>query len=238
MDANRFVAGAHPIVRRLQNLVVGVALHAARQAHLGKSGLMGTFFKKLLVERVAGATDIGDRSHARRSCAVVAVARGAGRGGSVAARERLGVHAIGVQRELVRGNVVALHVRGVRVALRAGAGDVGWINRRARVGNGQDIVNAVAIHARGHLRIALFQPFAVDAGQVFAVLVRADAGIITAHVTGIRMAASAEIRDLRFLGNTAESLGGAHRVHGKIFGSPPWQSAQPSPALGGGRRPR
>ena len=62
----------------------------------------------------------------------------AGGRGSVPSRQRLGVHALLVVRDLVGGNVVALHVGGVGVAAGAGGGHVRRVDRRARVGDGEE----------------------------------------------------------------------------------------------------
>src|ERR1039458_6820401 len=135
-------------------------------------------------------------------------------GRGVTLGEHSGMHTLLVVRHLIGGNFGVLHVGGVRVTARASGGYVGGVNRRTRIGNSQDIVNPVTVHASSDLGIALAQPFAVHAGEVLGQLVSAHFGIEAVHVSDVGMTAGAEIRDEAFLGNAVKSLGPAHGVHG------------------------
>src|SRR5690242_4046938 len=105
------------------------------------------------------------------------------------------VNALVIVRKLGGGNFIFLHALLISVAAGAGSGDVDRIQRGARIAGRADIVDAVAVNADGSLGVAGGQPFPVNAGVMLAELVSPQAGIVFAHGSRVRMAASAKLRN-------------------------------------------
>ena len=123
------------------------------------------------------------------------------------------MHTLLVERVLVCRDFVALHVIGVGVAPRAGFRNMNGIDRSPWIGRRADVMYAVAVHANGHLGVALFQLLAVHAGEVFAYLVGPEAWVEPSHVVRVRVATPAEQWNLSFVWRAAETPGRAHGVH-------------------------
>ena len=106
---------------------------------------------------------------------MVSMAGGAsGRAEIAADGQRIVMNAGAIFCELIRGNGISLHVRGVRVAPGTGLRDVERMNSRAGVAGGAQSMNTMAIDAHCHLGVALGKKFAVHAGLVLAELVGAQ----------------------------------------------------------------
>ena len=110
--------------------------------------------------------------------------------------QRLVVDAFVVLRKLIGWDFVCAHVAGVGMAVSAGIGYVNRVNSRSRVTGSANIVDAVAVGTNGDFDVASGQPLAMHAGLVLAELIGAQAGIELPHVCGIRVATSAQLRDL------------------------------------------
>src|SRR5579883_267959 len=121
------------------------------------------------------------------------------------------MHAGVVQRELVGGNLVRLHVRGIGMAMTAGLRHVRRIDAGARIVGRKDVVNAVAIHADGDFVIALRKPLAMNAGEILRILVGAQRRIEPSHVSSVRVTPCAEARNLGTRRSVLEPL---RRTHG------------------------
>jgi hypothetical protein len=115
--------------------------------------------------------------------------------------------------ELVRGNRIAFHVRGVRMTPRAGLGDIEGIHFRMSITRGAQVMHAMAIRADRDFRVALGEKLAMDAYFVLAELVRAQGRIVLAHERWIRMAPAAKLWNLSPFDLATETCCLAHGVH-------------------------
>src|SRR5882724_3028090 len=98
--------------------------------------------------------------------------------------------------KLVGLDAVSLHVLGVGVTMRAGAGDVRGMYVRSRVRRRAQVVYAVAISAHCDLGISLSPLHAVHTGLVLLELIDTQARIVFLHALGIGVTGSTELRNL------------------------------------------
>ena len=111
-----------------------------------------------------------------------------------------GMNAGFVVRILVARDSERPHVIRARVTLGARVGDVRGIDRRQRILNRTDTMNAVATDAGRNTRFAFFfKQFPVYAGVVFALLIDAQAWIESLHQVCVAVALAAISRDVERL---------------------------------------
>src|SRR4030095_178220 len=124
--------------------------HTSREPHSSKHRLMRTLTVQVLDQRMAGSTDCSDRAHLRGCGAVIAVAGGAAGGGQVPSLcQCFPMYAFPVIFKLVGGQLVFRHVRRVCVASSTRLRKTQGVDRRARILNFPDVVDAVAIDTIG-----------------------------------------------------------------------------------------
>ena len=104
------------------------------------------------------------------------------------------------------------------MAARAGLGHVDRIHGGTGIAGRPDIVDAVAVDADGNLGVSGGEALAVHAGVVLGQLVGAQAGVVLAHVGGIGMARSAQLRNLFAIDLALPSGLAAHGLVGIVAG--------------------
>ena len=177
------------------------------------------FCVHLRLEDVAVGAYVLHLVYAGRCGAVIAVAGGAGGRAQVAAHsERIVVNAGGVVGELIGGDAVLLHVRGIGVATGTGLGNIDRIDGGTWIAGRTDIVHAVAIDANGNLAVSGGEALAVNAGVVLVELIGAQAGIVSAHQVGIGVARAAKLRNLLAVDLALPAGLAAHGLRGIVAG--------------------
>jgi len=196
MHADSALAGAEHCIGRLVYAVVGVAHDAAGQALVLKYLAMRAFGVHLRLEDVVVGAYVLYLVHAGRCGAVITVAGCAGGRAQVAAhRECIVMDAGGVVGELIGGDAVLLHIRGIRVTARTGLSNIDGIDRGTRVAGRTDVMNAVAIDANGYLDVSGSEALAVNACVVLVELICAQAWVVSAHEVGVGVARAAQCRN-------------------------------------------
>ena len=99
--------------------------------------------------------------------------------------------------ELVRGNLVFLHILRIAVAMRTRRRNVPRVNRRSGVLGRKDVVTAVAARALRDLRISLDVSHAVDTRPILVKLVDRQRGIVAPHECGISVACGASLDNVQ-----------------------------------------
>ncbi len=177
--------------------MIAMTNHASWKRSRIEGLFVRTFFVHLVLECVTVRAYILNFVDAWRGRAMVAMTRGTGWRAQIAAHsQRLVVHAGAVLCELIRGNGISLHIARVGMAPSAGVRHVDWVDRGAGIAGRLYVVDTMAIRAHGNLRVSSREALAVHAGAVLAELVGAQAGVELPNVGWIRMASSAQLRDL------------------------------------------
>ena len=129
IDAKRAFLSSNHLIARLGNRVIAVTGDALSKLFLIERSFVRTRLKQFSLTRMTLAADIGDRSYARWRRAMITVAIVAGRGRQILFLvQSLRMNAGLVFDVLIAWNPEAAHVVRTGMALRAGLGDVSWIN--------------------------------------------------------------------------------------------------------------
>src|SRR5690348_17157581 len=153
----------------MQDSVIAVAGHAARQSGRCKSFFVGAGLEKLRLKHVTGGANSRHRRGPWWSRTVVAVTGDTSGSAQVAAQcQGVMVNALVVFRELVGRDLVFLHPRLVRVTTSACTWDVDRVNGGPLVAGRTDIVHGMAIYTDGDFGVTTCQPFPVNTGVVLA----------------------------------------------------------------------
>src|SRR5512139_1542001 len=135
--AGRFIAGAKHGIAGLMDGVIAMTSSATRDSHLHKYFAVWTFTEQFGIHHVALTTDVDHRGDSGRRSAVIAVTIVTSRRRQIAFnRDHFPMHAGLVLLDLVRRYLVRRHVFLIGVTRAAGVGDVGRMNRRARIVGG------------------------------------------------------------------------------------------------------
>ena len=128
---------------------------------------------------------------------MVAMAGGAGGRAQIAAHHHgIVVDAGAVIGKLIGGNAVLLHVSRVGVAARTGFGHVDGVHGGTGIAGWPEIVDAMTIGAYGNVGVTSREALSMHAGVVLVQLVGAQTGVELPNIGWIRMATSAQLRDL------------------------------------------
>lgn len=123
------------------------------------------------------------------------------------------VHARAVLGKLIRGDVVSLHVRRIRVAAGTGLRHVQGVHFRTRVAGRAEIMDTMAVDAYRNLGVPLRQALAVHAGFVLCQLVGPERRIVLAQERAVGMTVAAKFWNLRAQDLATESCRLAHGIH-------------------------
>src|SRR5436309_11892215 len=118
---------------------------------------------------MTGGTDIGDVGYTWRTGSVVAMTCSASGRAEVTAHGQGSVmNALAVSRKLICRDLVAAHVAGICMAMRASGRHIGRMHFGLRIAGRPQVMDAVTIHTDRHLCVARSQSLAVNAGLVLA----------------------------------------------------------------------
>ena len=171
--------------------------HATRKRSRVKRLLVRALFVHLRLEDVTRGAHVLDLVHPWRGCAMISMTCGAGGRADIAPHyESLMVNAGVVLCQLVRRNLISLHIVRVGMAVRASICNVDGIDLGPRIVGCPEIVNTVAVRAYRNLCISGSKSNAMNAGVILRQLICAQAGVELAHISRIGMAASAQLRNL------------------------------------------
>jgi hypothetical protein len=188
-----------------------MAGHTLGETETVKSSFMGAFQEEVTIDRMTLSTYRCDRISSGRVCPVVPVAIVTRRSRKVALHEQSQpMDALLILRKLVRRDVIAHHVSGVRMAAGTGTGSVSGVHRRLRLIHRQDAVDPMAADTGSDLFILLGEPLSVDTGGVLGLLVSGELGVELAHILLVTVAATTELRDFLPCRRTTKPLFWSH----------------------------
>ena len=142
---------------------------------------------------------------------MIAVTIVAGRRGNVLPLvQRPRVYACLVVRVLIRWNLIASHVIGVRVALGAGLCDISCIDRRERIADGANVMRAVATDTGCDPLVSALEQPAMHACEILLLLVNAQRRVEFFHQVSVAMTLPAKSRNLSGLRSGYVAFSGIH----------------------------
>ncbi len=184
-------------VRWMSDAMIAVTHDASRKRSGFKGLFMRTFFVHLGLESVTVRAHILNPVYSWRRRAMISMAGGTGWRTQIAShRQCLVVNACAVLCELIRGNGISLHVLRVRMAAGAGVRHVNRVDGGTGIAGQPQIVDTVTIRAYCNLGVSSREALAVHTGAVLVQLVGAQAGVELPNICRIRMATSAQLRNL------------------------------------------
>lgn len=174
LNTNSFWPGADHFIGRMLDAVIAVASYTSGQIHVLKCRLVWAALEKLSLENMTIRTDTRYIGDTRRCGAVISVTGGAGGSAQVATNNHsLVVDALLILGKLIGLDPVRLHVRDVRMAVRAGSRNVRGVHLGTRVGRRTKVMHAVTIGADSDLSVAFCPSHSVHARLVLLKLVHA-----------------------------------------------------------------
>ena len=212
-------ATAQHRVNWVVDAVIAMAHDASGKISRVEGFLVRTFFIHLGLERVAVGTNILNPVYTRRCGAVVAVTRCTGGSAQITShRQRFVVHARAVLCELIRRNVVSLHVSCVSMAASARVRHVHRVYRGAGIaGRPEDRERYDNLYT---LPLWYLQPRGACRAHWCGTgpAVRPQAGVVLPHICRIRMATSAQLWDVLAVNLALPPGLSAHRLGWIIAG--------------------